>query len=690
VTFLGIAFSLSFILALRDQPIADLIFSFYNFLPFTGLTWAFLRNPQWFFYVIAYCLAFLAGVTALLVFSKILRPGIMVPVGTILNHIPNGLSVARKKRRAVLALLVAFLIVVGLLAPLVAYTGYPLYGNLKQRFEPIQFPAAYQHVSDFLNHQKGNFRVWWLPLSVEGNFEFDWQATETFTFPTVYLSNQPYLEGSSKESNKFLVDLYGQEILGNMTHQLGKVLAPFGVRFIVVHEDLRKDQISLSLPGNPFANSELKTLERVLEQQSDLRLAFHEDFYSTNIFNQTRASKMLVFENTFPIPYAYASNPLILVGGVRSMVDLVGTTQFNPFNRSAILSEQLGAPELRNFLMKTDTVVFGQNKTEKDLALQLEDNRFSYPAQYTTRTVPDQFWSVVSDDQLFFYIRQFSQKLPEPYVLEGDYLYGGVAAGTSAKNAQMGYDLSVESTGSYDVWLRSMKSPIGGNFSVILDGNTFHTFQTQSNLAYMSWLQAGTVTLTKGHHHLLLENQDGTNIVNVVAAVPSAELAGTQNWIVDQLKTKSTFTLMKTGGATLLWNSTIDAPAAASSLGVNKPPAEVLGIRMKGAGEYNVQIHANRPYLLTFSEVFNPGWTTIGANSNLAPTFGLMNGFYIDSLGNYSITMKYAFNSYYQIGVWPTIGTLIGFPVVIFRKKLSAKVKLVNNTVGSRPNKIRS
>jgi hypothetical protein len=111
---------------------------------------------------------------------------------------------------------------------------------------------------------------------------------------------------------------------------------------------------------------------------------------------------------------------------------------------------------------------------------------------------------------------------------------------------------------------------------------------------------------------------------------------------------------------------------------------------MKGAGEYNVQIHANRPYLLTFSEVFNPGWTTIGANSNLAPTFGLMNGFYIDSLGNYSITMKYAFNSYYQIGVWPTIGTLIGFPVVIFRKKLSAKVKLVNNTVGSRLNKIRS
>jgi hypothetical protein len=683
VTFFGIAFSLSFLLAIRDQPIADLIFSFYNVLPFTGLTWAFLRNPQWFFYVIAYCLAFSAGVTALLVFSKILMPGTTGQVGAIFTHIPNGISAARKKRKAVLPLLVVFLIGLGLLAPLVIYTGYPLSGNLKGRFEPIQFPTAYQHVVDFLNRQQGSFRVWWLPVSVEGNFEFDWQATETFTFPTPYLSNQPYLDGSSKQSDKFLVDLYGQEILGNMTHGLGKVLAPLGVRFIVVHEDLRKDQTSLYLPGNPYSNSELKTLEKVLERQSDLHLVFHEDFYSTNIFNQTRPSKMLVFENSLPIPYVFASSPLILVGGVRSMIDLIETPQFNPFDRSAILSEQLGTPELRNLLMKTDTVVFGQNQATKDLALQLEDTRFNYPAQYTTRTKPDQFWSVLSDDQLFFYVRQFSQKLLEPYVLEGDFLYGGVAAGTSARNAQLGYGISLESTGSYDVWLRSVRSPIGGNFSLLLDDHPLNIFQTLDNLTYMSWEKAGTVILNKGEHHLVLDNLEGSNLVNVVAVTPSSELEGTQNWVARQLKTKNTFTLMRNESATVLWDSIINAPAAKSALRIDKSPAEILSISMRGAGEYNVVVQADRPYFLTFSEVFNSGWNTVGVSSILAPSFGLLNGFYLDTVGSYRITMKYAFNSYYQVGVWPTIGTLVGIPVVLIRKKLAEKVRVMNRTISS-------
>jgi hypothetical protein len=397
---------------------------------------------------------------------------------------------------------------------------------------------------------------------------------------------------------------------------------------------------------------------------------------------------MIVFENTFPIPYAYASSPLLLVGGIKSMIDLIGTTQFNPFNRSAILSEQLGTPQLRSFLMNTNTVVFAQNKTFEDLALQLEDNRFSYPAQYTIRTKPDQFWSVLSDDQLFFYVRQFSQKLPKPYVLEADYLFGGVAAGTSAKNVSMGYDIPVDSTGSYDIWIRSMMSPIGGNFSVLLDGHPLNTFHTMANMAYMSWEKAGTTTLTKGAHHISLENQDGSNIVNVVGVVPSSELEGTRSWIADRLKTKNTFTLLNNGNATLLWNPTIQAPANSTSLGLDTPPAEVLGIRMNGAGEYTIQVHANRPYFLTISEVFNSGWNTVGVNSILAPSFGLMNGFYLAPIGSYHIIMKYAFNSYYQIGVWPTIGTLLGFPLVIFRKTLGGKAKLVTKIVSSRLSKL--
>jgi hypothetical protein len=88
------------------------------------------------------------------------------------------------------------------------------------------------------------------------------------------------------------------------------------------------------------------------------------------------------------------------------------------------------------------------------------------------------------------------------------------------------------------------------------------------------------------------------------------------------------------------------------------------------AGEYDIQLHSDGSFLITLSEVFNSGWTTVGSTSTLVPSFGLMNGFYIDKVGDYAIVARYAFNTYYDIGLWPTLGTLFALPVILLRKQL--------------------
>jgi hypothetical protein len=671
IPFFGLAFLLSFLLALRDQPVANLLFSLYVSLPFSGLTWAFLRNPQWFLYVIAYSLACLAGVTAILFISRIsvgLAPQESDPV--VRN--PSDLRNPRKRiAKIALGNALIVLVVVGLITPLVIYTGYPLSGNLDRAYEPVQIPTAYRNVSAFLDSQPGLFRVWWLPVSVEGNLEFDWQASQTFTFPTSYLSQQPYLEGTNNLSIKFLVHLYAQELLGNKTRNLGKILAPLGVKFIVLHEDLRKDQTSLYLAGNPYANSELRIAEKVLEEQSDLKLVYREDFWSTNIYNQTRPSKMLVFQNKYSIPYAFAADPLLLVGGIRSMSNLVATPQLNPFEHSIILTENLASPQLRNLLKQSDIIVFGQNKTVDDLALELEDSWYQYPAQYTVRTRPDESWSSMSDGLVFFYVRQFSQNLPVPYALEGDSLYGGVGLLTSAQNSQLSFDTKIENPSTYDVWVRFMRSPIGGDFSVRLDDQPLAEFNTVNGLTYMTWEKAGTLNLTKGNHSLSLKNARGSNLVNVVAMIPSSQALETRQWVADKLRTETMFTLTTgTDNITRLLSFPSNTTAMPDALAVSSPPAKVLSLSMIKAGEYHVQVSASRSYLITLSEVFNSGWVATSTSSTPLPTFGLMNSFYFEKPGNYVITMKYEFNQYYDLGTWPALGTLIGVPLIITRKRI--------------------
>jgi hypothetical protein len=106
------------------------------------------------------------------------------------------------------------------------------------------------------------------------------------------------------------------------------------------------------------------------------------------------------------------------------------------------------------------------------------------------------------------------------------------------------------------------------------------------------------------------------------------------------------------------------------ALAVSSPPAKVLSLSMIKAGEYHVQVSASRSYLITLSEVFNSGWVATSTSSTPLPTFGLMNSFYFEKPGNYVITMKYEFNQYYDLGTWPALGTLIGVPLIITRKRI--------------------
>lgn len=76
---------------------------------------------------------------------------------------------------------------------------------------------------------------------------------------------------------------------------------------------------------------------------------------------------------------------------------------------------------------------------------------------------------------------------------------------------------------------------------------------------------------------------------------------------------------------------------------------------------WKVNVNSTRPFVLSLAETFDSGWVASSGNYQVSskPLYGVINGFYIDKVGTYTLNIEYRPQKLFEIGLTISIVTII-------------------------------
>lgn len=130
-----------------------------------------------------------------------------------------------------------------------------------------QVPSDFEAIYDFLSSDFGEYNVLWLPF--RQYFTYDWNRIDRTVAWNFYHESSPKPSiGVDSESNrnvsKFWQYIYSEILLDYRSNDLGKFLNLYGIKYIIVHDDLSGAQ-----------GKEAKRLLQILSFQKDFVLEKH-------------------------------------------------------------------------------------------------------------------------------------------------------------------------------------------------------------------------------------------------------------------------------------------------------------------------------------------------------------------------------------------------------------------------------
>lgn len=91
---------------------------------------------------------------------------------------------------------------------------------------------------------------------------------------------------------------------------------------------------------------------------------------------------------------------------------------------------------------------------------------------------------------------------------------------------------------------------------------------------------------------------------------------------------------------------------------------------MIGPTKYIVHVNATKPFMLAFTESYDPLWVAYSENyfARSIPLYSVINGFYINKTGNYDLVIEFEPQKWFYVGLVITIFSLIGSVGIIIRE----------------------
>lgn len=492
---------------IRSMPFVYVPSFFGKYIFSSGSWWRLVRNPSIFAPFLVYSLSFLYGA---FVFGMI--DWILKPVKEIVSAFPGSFKASLSR---IIAIVVLFVLISSMM-PWIAYSSYPASGDVDGHLRPIKIPEGYYKVNSLLINRGGSFKTWWLPQPYDHQ-RFKWAPDNPRPreWPPLF-SSRPVI---FRVHDPLIDYLYLQDVLGNKSHNLGKMLSPLSVKYVIACSDRFTQWVAKG-------HDESRLMMSALSAQNDLRLVNNDDLIC--LFENK------AFDNNKSI---YIPSKIALVVGGYSVYDSLSEMDtFNPINYSMVFSEQLSPQYLHRMLSFADVVFMADRERINELALQLAGDYFIYPEGGIAE--PSGSWSKAWRPNIHYE----GLKLGKYLIQDGDLTYGDFTIFSSKVGSSLNLPININKTNEYDIWIRTLKSPLGGKLSIYLDGHLIKSIETISPRVHYEWIKIieGKV-LHEGLHNVRIINLEGSNYINVLSVVPTNLLNNIRREVIDVLNDKEVY-----------------------------------------------------------------------------------------------------------------------------------------------------
>lgn len=106
-------------------------------------------------------------------------------------------------------------------------------------------------------------------------------------------------------------------------------------------------------------------------------------------------------------------------------------------------------------------------------------------------------------------------------------------------------------------------------------------------------------------------------------------------------------------------------------------PAKIVGYKRIDPTRYEVQVEAEKPFILAFAEPYTPGWKAYvdGKGVENIPLYSAINGFLVYTSGNLQITIEYSPQKWLNLGIAITTTTIVAGLIYLTKPNLAKSLK---------------
>lgn len=363
---------------------------------------------------------------------------------------------------------------------------------IRQGLQVYSPPSSYLEPYEWTATLPGNFKVvtvmrsageWWEAQGAASDFGYAGMFTELgwghdIGHDSSFIHDKPVLQdgGWNPFSRAFVDHLRFRLARENLTDDMLKILGTFDYKYVVI-------------PSYATAN-----IRNFFLQQEGAKI----------VYNQ---SGSLIIENMFNTPHIFAATQhAVVVGGFETFSSLCKIDSFNLNRMPLIFAHQINELLFTNPLVNTShALIFVDSDILDFVMMSLKDNSIVINAAK---------YSAASMNHTEYWVR-------EPYWRIIGWLLLNKETLTTRGENSVDIPFKVDSTGTYDLWIRLGFAPNRGKLQIFMDGIFCAEFYSYSrSIIGLRWANISRLNLQAGNHVLtLLNDGSGFNDIDAVAIV---------------------------------------------------------------------------------------------------------------------------------------------------------------------------
>lgn len=354
-------------------------------------------------------------------------------------------------------------------------------------------PESYLEPYEWIASQSGNYKVvtvmrsageWWEIPDSASDFGHSGMFTDLgwghdIGYESSFIHDRPVLQdgGWNPFSRVFVDHLRFRLARENFTDDMLKMLGTFDYKYIVIPS---------------YATENIRNF--FLKQEG-----------AQVIYNQ---SGSLIIENGFYTPSIFsATQHAVVVGGLETFSSLCKIDSFHLNQTPLIFAHQIsGSPLLTSPLLNTSqSLIFVNSDIPDFVMMSLKDDSIM---------IDPEKYSAASKNHSGYWVRGYYWRTTGGLVLNKETLT------TFGKNS-VGIPFEVDSTGTYDIWIRIAFTRGRGKLQILMDNTLCGEIRPESSSeAGLMWANVSQMSLQKGTHTLAITNDgSGFNDIDAIAII---------------------------------------------------------------------------------------------------------------------------------------------------------------------------